>query len=40
MEGLTNVLSSIPWYGWIAIVAIVCGAAVKVFASKSPQQPQ
>lgn len=26
MGGLAAVLSSIPWFGWIAIVAIVCSA--------------
>jgi hypothetical protein len=26
MSGLATVLSTIPWFGWIAIVAIVCSA--------------
>jgi hypothetical protein len=30
MEGLTSALSSIPWYAWVAIVAIVCGTIVRV----------
>lgn len=27
-----DILTSIPWYGWVAIVAIVCSAIVKVFS--------
>ena len=30
---LANFLSSIPWYGWVAIVAIVCGAFQAVVKS-------
>ena len=25
-----DILTSIPWYGWVAIVAIVCSALVKI----------
>ena len=25
METFERILSSIPWFGWVAIVAIVCG---------------
>lgn len=27
-----SILESIPWYAWIAIVAIVCGTVSKVIA--------
>lgn len=25
METLDNILAHIPWFGWVAIVAIICG---------------
>ncbi|MGE3822257.1 MAG: hypothetical protein AB7I30_22815 [Isosphaeraceae bacterium] len=31
MAGLATVLSTIPWYAWIAIVAIVCSAASQTY---------
>jgi hypothetical protein len=32
MDPLWSILSSIPWYGWVAIIAIVCGTIVKLAA--------
>lgn len=30
MNGLLNSLSQMPWYGWVAIVAIVAGLVGRV----------
>lgn len=35
MEAMTGIVQSIPWYGWVAIVAILAGAAVKIFGAKN-----
>lgn len=34
MEALMGALGAIPWYGWVAIVAIVCGTVVSVTRSR------
>jgi len=34
METILNSLASMPWYAWVAIVAIVCAAAVKIAAGR------
>ena len=31
MDGFWNFMSSIPWYAWIAIVAIICGTIRAVY---------
>ena len=30
MEQFTNHFNSMPWYGWVAIVAIIASATVKI----------
>lgn len=30
-------LNAMPWYAWVAIVVIVCGAAVKIATAKRPR---
>jgi hypothetical protein len=32
MEETVSILASIPWFAWIAIVAILCGTVSKVIA--------
>lgn len=34
MEGVLNSLASMPWYGWVAIVAILGGVVVKIAAPR------
>lgn len=34
MVHVTQFLTSIPWFAWIAIVAIVCGAVTKIVAMR------
>jgi hypothetical protein len=33
MQGLTTILSTIPWFGWIPIVAIICGTIGGIVSS-------
>ena len=35
MDAVWNSVGSIPWYGWVAIVVIVCGAVVAAVRAKS-----
>ena len=30
MEQLASSVASMPWFGWVAIVAVVCGTITKV----------
>jgi hypothetical protein len=32
MEQSVPILASIPWYAWVAIVAIICGTVSKLIA--------
>lgn len=34
MEGIFSSLASMPWYAWVAIVAIVGGVVVKIAAPR------
>ena len=36
--GMNAVLSSIPWYGWVAIVAIVSGALTAIVRASYQHQ--
>ena len=47
MDGIWNFLSGVPWYGWVAIVVIGCGAmcrcctaAVTVIHHPTSHRPQ
>jgi hypothetical protein len=32
MEQAVSILASIPWFAWIAIVAIICGSVTQIIA--------
>ena len=34
MDALMQSLANIPWYGWVAIVAIVSGVVLKIATAK------
>jgi hypothetical protein len=38
MEGFWNLFSNIPWYAWIALVAIICGTIVRVSNNRARQR--
>lgn len=40
MQGILNSLAQMPWYGWVAIVAILGGVVVKIVKMNSDNSPR
>ena len=38
MDAVWNSVGSIPWYGWVAIVVIACGALLGVVKARSSKR--